>query len=277
MNRTFDFQILPQRNPYRLFYQRFFVRTAGLFFPILFCFSITLQAQIDEDDPYYTVKQGAFSLKGGMVQNSTSDLTRMLIPKEYDPSLYTTTEEPLYGAAVDFSFATRLPNSPLFIEPGLSFRAMGARLKYEDINQVRYAFTLDYQYLNFGLGFRYNPLLAINKVLGGIHLNLGAEYGIVVKDRIEYSSSPDSTDDGYQREELQSIFKAKGNFQVFGGIGYDYHWDNGFGLILNVRRCIGLSDVIETKPNGHYFSEQKNQTKSWAATIGITYAINPGD
>ncbi len=245
----------------------------AMFFFLLLCIAHHSYAQSRYDDPYITPWQWTFGAGGGIATTGTSDLTRMLIPKEYDPQTYTTKENPRNGGVAYFSVATKIPNVPVFVQPELSYIKGGASLLYNDINQTSYALTFDYHYFNAALGFRVNPLLSVNPILGGIHLNTGMQLGINVKDRLKYSSAPDSTDDPFIEQALQEVFKAKANWSGFFGFGYDYHFDNGFGLTLDARQYFGLSDVIKTRPNEYFFSETNNQTKSYVITLGITYPL----
>lgn len=241
------------------------------------CFSTPIIAQVDEDDPYYELGQGAIAVFGGYVFNNyISDLTPMLIDKLYDRTRYAATEKPRSGLLFGVSFATRLPNSPIFFQPEVFYQKSGAFFHYKNDRNTTIDMAFDYRYFNLGLGFRYNPLLHLNNPLGGIHVGIGTQCGIVVKDRLEYASAPDDTDDPVIREDIQRILKAKANWAGFIGLGYDYHWDNGIGFSFDARYNLGLSDVIETKvANDNFFSEQKNQTKHYTITLGLSYPLNP--
>lgn len=252
-----------------------FKRSSFLLICLLLIFTCPAFAQIDEDDPYYGIGQGVFEISGGFIRNDISNKTRMLIPEEYDPSKYSVTEKPYDGMVAVIAFATRLPNAPLFFYPDLTIGDNGAKMHYQDVNNTQYDIDFAYKTLGLGLGIRYNPLLSMNRELGGIHLYGGTHGSITIDDHLRYTSMPDPTGDPFTRDALQGVFKGKANMTCSVGLGYDYHWDNGFGLTFDARKHFGLSDVIETKPNNYYFSEQKNQTKAFSITLGVTFALNP--
>jgi len=54
------------------------------------------------------------------------------------------------------------------------------------------------------------------------------------------------------------------SLRIVGQVGYDFN----FGLMVEARYVLGLSDVIETRANGFNFIENVNRGSGFQVTLG---------
>lgn len=120
-------------------------------------------------------------------------------------------------------FAERMVNDWFSIQTELLYSMQGFRLKEEGITGK---YNIDYISM---------PVLTKFYIMGGLNLQLGAQFSYMTGANLKYDGEKDNVD----------YMVNKYNVGVFTGIAYDFD----FGLILEGRYNIGLSDVFVNAEN----------------------------
>ena len=203
-----------------------------------------------------------FGLKVGAVNTSVSDLSKVLVSESYYTG-YTFKNSPQWGLTGGIYINNKFPGSISAIYAELSYSPLNNVLHYSDINDFRYDFKLEYQYISIelwykayvlnGLYFGTGPRLGFNLTPGGIYYNSNGEdlYGPDI--RIQ--------------QQMRDVLKGRNNFSFVIGAGYEF----SFGISLDVRYYQGLNDVVTTEVNNFNFIENRNISRVFQFTLGYTF------
>jgi hypothetical protein len=221
---------------------------------LLFCCvcSLSLLAQPEDDNWFY-------GFRGGVTYGSVDGIANTIIPPVFPAETYTTTESRLLGYTGGIFLYYRFAESRLAIQPSISFGQGGGQFDYSDINALEYQINFNYQYASIGAELKFYPF-------GGFHVGTGAEVGFnVAGDRLTYTSNqPELGPDLQIQQSLREVLRGGNDARLLFGVGYDFP----FGLVIDLRYRMGLTDAIETLANGFNFVEYPNKTTTLRATVG---------
>jgi hypothetical protein len=211
-----------------------------------------LSAQPEDDNWFY-------GFRGGVTYGSVDGIASTIIPPVFPADTYTTTESRLLGYTGGIFLYYRFADSRLAVQPSVSFGQGGGRFDYSDINALEYQINFNYQYASIGAELKFYPF-------AGFHLGTGAEVGFnVAGDRLTYTSNmPELGPDLQIQQSLREVLRGGNDARLLFGAGYDFP----FGLVIDLRYRIGLTDAIETLANGFNFVEYPNKTTTLRATVG---------
>ncbi|MEM9260707.1 MAG: hypothetical protein AAGA62_13745, partial [Bacteroidota bacterium] len=101
---------------------------------------------------------------------------------------------------------------------------------------------------------------------GGLHFGTGAQVAFnVATDKLKYTSNmPELGPDLQIQQSLREVLVGSNDINVLLQAGYDFH----FGLMVEARYVLGLSDVLETRANGFNFIETTNRSSGFQVTLG---------
>lgn len=220
---------------------------------ICFClYSLCAFAQPMDDEYFYGFKAGA-------TYNSISNISTTLIPSIFPKETYSTTNSRQVGFIGGLFFYHRFRNSRIAIQPEVLYAQEGAKFDYTDINDLNYSIDFNYQYLKLATYFKVYSY-------AGITFSIGPQVALNIGDgKLNYASNmPDLGPDLIITQSLREVLKARPNFTISVGGGYDFD----FGLSLEARFNLGLKDVLETQANGYDFIENENRTTGFQLTVG---------
>ncbi len=211
-----------------------------------------LSAQPDEDTWY-------FGFRAGAGYGSLGDIRSTIIPEAFAAETYETATEPVIGFHGGVFIYHRFYKSRFAIQPSVDFGVGGGDFTYTDINELDYRIGFNYQYVSIGTEAKVYPM-------AGLHFAAGMEIAFnVASDRITYTSNmPDLGPDLQIQQSLREVLRGSNDVRFLVGAGYDFE----FGLIVDLRYRLGLTDTLETLANGFSFIENMNRSSGFRATVG---------
>ena len=145
----------------------------------------------------------------------------------------------------------------------LSYSRVGNKLHYSDINDLKYDFTIQYNYVNLELWYK-------AYILERFHLGAGPRIGFNLSPGALYYTSNGEDLFGPDiriQQQMRDVLKGRINFSLGVSAGYEFT----FGLSIDARYYYGISDVMETEVNNFHFIENHNASRVMQITFG--YAI----
>ena len=236
---------------------------------LLLCAFCKLEAQFKRTK-FQRNKSGKFKsevyyygFKGGVNYGTIDDIRTTIIRPFFPEETYSTQSEGLIGYSGGLFFYFRFLESSVAIQPEITYSIQGGRFKYNDIDDLAYQIDFNYQYLNLGTFLKIYPFSRDN---GGFHFSGGPRLSFnMANEKIDYQSNrPDIGPDLQIQQNLRDVLKGDTLFSIGMGIGYDF----SFGMSLEARYFLGVSDVIETQANGYNFIENDNRSNAVQVTLG---------
>jgi hypothetical protein len=208
------------------------------------------------------IKNLQFGLKAGAVYTRVTGIDKVLVSESFYSSYDFENAYSLGftgGVFINYRFDESI--SALYSE--LSYSRLGNILKYSDINDFKYDFTIKYEFITWELFYK---IYAIE----GLNIGIGPRIGFnLTPDALFYSSNGEDIygPDIRHQQDLRDVLKGRSNFSV--GINIGYEFNNG--ISLDIRYYNGFSDVMETYVNNHHLIETKNAGRTFQFTLG--YAL----
>lgn len=211
-----------------------------------------LGAQPEQDVWFY-------GFKAGITQHRINNIDITIIPDVFSEETYQTEHLPRLGFAGGLVFYHRFYKSRFAVQPEILFASRGGDFHYTDVRDLDYTVSFNYQYVNLGALAKVYPA-------GGLHFGLGAQVAFnVSEDKLTYTSNmPELGPDLQIQQSLREVLVGSNDINLLGQVGYDFH----FGLMVEARYVLGLSDVIETRANGFNFIENVNRGSGFQVTLG---------
>lgn len=238
--------------------RRLFVLVLGL------VYLIPMEAQRDRG---YRFADGFFwGFKAGATYSSLDGLRNTLIDPVYPEELFSTADEPRLGGTVAF-FIDYRHSSDAYLAGRLElgYTMQGGSFTYEDANGLNYELGVNYDYLTI------TPLIKLNIPPDWPYVLAGIQFGVNLSGQnLTYSSNDDPGIDLQVQQSLRDVLKGRSNTGLVAGIGFEL---TRSGLYLEGRYTLGLTDVIETQPNGFLFIETPNRMSYWQVTVGMPIAF----
>ena len=222
---------------------------------ILLFFSISylhISAQLEHEKFYYGFQAGAS-------YSQINEVSTTLIRPIFPVNSYNTRTSNVLGFTAGASVHYRFRKSKFAIQPEINYADLGGAFHYEDIEGFSYDLTFRYNYLSI------SPVVKFYLV-HGINISFGPQLNLIIdQSKLKYiSNQPELGPDLQIQQSLQEVLKGNSIASFAFGAGYDMP----FGLNINVRYILGISDSVETLANGFYFIENKNTTSAIQATLG---------
>lgn len=218
-------------------------------------------------DRGYKFSDGFFwGLKAGATYSSIDGLANTLIDPIYPEDSYETATDPRLGGTVSL-FIDYRHSSDAYLAARLEFgyTMQGGTFAYQDVNDLTYELGVNYDYLTIA------PLLKLNIPPDWPYLLAGVQFGInVTGQNLSYTSNDDPGIDLQVQQSLRDVLKGRSNTGLVAGLGFEI---TRSGLYLEGRYTLGLTDVIETQPNGFLFIETPNNISYWQVTVGMPIAF----
>lgn len=211
-----------------------------------------LGAQPEHDTWFY-------GFKAGVTRHQINDVQTTIIPDVFSEDTYQTENLPQLGFAGGLFFYHRFYKSRLAVQPEILFASRGGDFHYTDNRDLDYTMQFSYQYLSLGSLVKVYPA-------AGINFGMGAQVAFnVAPDQLKYTSNmPELGPDLQIQQSLREVLTGRNDINLIGQVGYDFN----FGLQLEARYVLGLSDVLETRANGFNFIENANRGSGFQLTLG---------
>lgn len=228
----------------------------NMYFFLLLLFmlpAIAVTGQLGDDEFHYGFNAGVTSSRIGDIQTT---IIRPVFPE----GSYTTSVRDRQGITAGFFIYHRFRNSALAVHPEVSFAMYGGDFLYQDIEELEYTMSFKYQYFNIATLVKVYPA-------GGFFVGLGPQIGLNINNtNLSYTSNmPELGPDLQIQQSLREVLKGKSDVSVLAALGYDFE----FGLVLEARYKLGLTDTIETQSNGFNFIENNNWSRGFQFTVGF--------
>lgn len=219
---------------------------------LLTFYSATLVGQLEEETFYY-------GFNAGVSYSSINEVSTTLIRPIFPIDTYSTRTDQSLGFVGGASVYYKFKNSKFAIQPEIYYASQGGGFHYEDINELQYDITFKYSYLTI------SPVVKFYTV-HGLFASVGPQLGLILdRSNLKYiSNQPELGPDLQIQQSLREVLKGNSIVSLALGGGYD----TPFGLSINARYVLGLSDALETLANGFYFIENKNPSSSIHVTLG---------
>ncbi|MEM1358961.1 MAG: porin family protein [Bacteroidota bacterium] len=200
-----------------------------------------------------------YGFKAGATYHRIQEISTTIIPDVFPADTYTTEIVPQLGFAGGVVFYHRFYKSRFAIQPEILFASRGGDFNYTDTRDLEYTIGLNYQYLSLGGLVKVYPG-------GGLHFGAGAQVAFnVATDKLKYTSNmPELGPDLQIQQSLREVLVGSNDINLLLQAGYDFH----FGLMVEARYVLGLSDVLETRANGFNFIETTNRSSGFQVTLG---------
>ncbi|MEL7160269.1 MAG: porin family protein [Bacteroidota bacterium] len=212
----------------------------------------SLRAQPESDVWFYGFKAGA-------TYHKIAEIGTTIIPDVFPADTYSTEIAPRLGFAGGVIFYHRFYKSRFAVQPEILFSSRGGDFNYSDNRDLEYTIGFDYQYLSLGSLVKVYPG-------GGLHFGAGAQVAFnVATDKLKYTSNmPELGPDLQIQQSLREVLVGSNDINLLLQAGYDFP----FGLLVEARYVLGLSDVLETRANGFNFIETTNRSSGFQVTFG---------
>jgi hypothetical protein len=227
---------------------------------VLLAIPLLLTAQRDKGARF---EEGFYwGLKAGATYSITDGLKNTLIDPIYPADSYETIDDYRIGPTVSLFIDYRHSyDSYLVGRLEFGYTSMGGMFQYTDIDGLEYDLTMGYDYITVA------PLLKLNVPPDWPYVLAGIQFGInVASNNIRYTSNDDANVDLQVQQSLRDVLKGRSNTGLTFGLGFEL---TRSGLALEGRYTLGLTDVIETQPNGFLFIETPNKTSFFQVTLGM--------
>ena len=177
------------------------------------------------------------------------------------------------GTFLNFTFE----NGALGIESEIMYAQQGSDLQFNNAEKdFNWKMQFNYQYINaLGL-FKVYPWGGSERPFSGLNTSVGAQLGFTLASQnIMYTSGgpgrlPDWGTDLQQQQQLRNVLKGKTNFGFNLNLGYEFR---KFGLTVDARYYMGLTDVVETQSNSYNFIENKNSNTAFQFCVGWDFSF----
>jgi len=225
--------------------------------------TIVSQAYIYAVDDEKEDKKWSIGAFAGANVNKITGLPEMIVSEDFYTG-YTLDSNYSFGFTGGILLNYRA--SHLFsLQPEISFSMQHGKLQYSDINDFKYDIDFKYNYLNVGIGFKFYPWK-------NLFLNIIPQAGFnLTPEKLAYESNGENEygSDLDTQQLMRNVIKGRTNVSLGFGLGYQF-----FNMIyLDVRYCLGISDMIETMPNSYRFAENRNTANSFLFTLGYTIPV----
>lgn len=200
-----------------------------------------------------------YGFKAGATRHQIAEVGTTIIPDVFPTDTYTTEIAPRLGFAGGVVFYHRFYRSRFAVQPEILFASRGGDFNYTDTRELEYTIGFDYQYLSLGTLVKVYPT-------GGLHFGAGAQVAFnVATDKLTYTSNmPELGPDLQIQQSLREVLVGSNDINLLLQAGYDFP----FGLLVEARYVLGLSDVLETRANGFNFIENRNRSSGLQLTLG---------
>lgn len=200
-----------------------------------------------------------YGLKAGVTRHQIDGISTSLIPEVFPEDTYSTSVAPQLGFAGGVVVYHRFYKSRFAIQPEILFASRGGDFNYTDVRDLEYNIGFNYQYLSLGTVVKLYPA-------GGLHFGAGAQAAFnVATDQLTYQSNmPELGPDLQIQQSLREVLTGSNDINLLLQAGYDFD----FGLMVEARYVVGLSDVLETRANGFNFIESSNRSRGIQLTLG---------
>ncbi len=211
-----------------------------------------LCAQPDDDTWHY-------GFKAGVTQNQLGGISTTIIPEVFAEDTYNTSLSPQLGFAGGVVVYHRFYKSRFAIQPEILFASRGGDFNYTDNRDLDYTIGFNYQYVSLGTVVKLYPT-------GGLHFGAGAQASFnVATDNLTYESNMPALGPDLQiQQSLREVLVGSNDINLLFQAGLDLP----FGLMVEARYVLGLSDVLETRANGFNFIESSNRSGGIQLTLG---------
>ncbi len=228
------------------------MRKDTLFTLLVLCLCAHLPAQPDEDTWFYGFRAGA-------TYGSLGDIGTTIIPAGFSADTYESAVNQRLGFAGGLVIYHRFYKSSFAVQPAFDFSSGGGEFTYSDVNGLEYQIGFNYQYVTVGTEAKVYPV-------AGLHFASGLEVAFnVASDRLRYTSNmPELGPDLQIQQSLREVLRGSNDLRFLVGAGYDFD----FGLSVDLRYRLGLTDGMETLANGFSFIENRNRYSGFRATVG---------
>lgn len=228
------------------------LKNKNLILIILFLIPTFSFAQLEEDEFYY-------GFNAGVSYSSINEVSTTLIRPIFPVDTYSTRTDKSLGFVAGASVYYKFKKSKFAIQPEIYYASQGGGFHYEDTNDLQYDISFRYSYLTI------SPVVKFYTV-HGLYASVGPQLGLILdRSNLKYvSNQPELGPDLQIQQSLREVLKGNSIVSVALGGGYD----TPFGMSINVRYVIGISDALETLANGFYFIENKNPSSSIHVTLG---------
>lgn len=224
------------------------------YFPLLLVLlaALPLCAQPDDDTWHY-------GFKAGVTRHQINGISTTIIPEVFPEETYTTSLNPQLGFAGGIVVYHRFYKSRFAIQPEILFASRGGDFQYTDVQDLEYNIGFNYQYVSLGTIVKLYPT-------GGLHFGVGAQAAFnVATDNLRYESNmPELGPDLQIQQSLREVLVGSNDLNLLFQAGLDLP----FGLMVEARYVLGLSDVLETRANGFNFIESSNRSSGLQLTLG---------
>lgn len=219
---------------------------------LLLAAGLTLHAQVIDDAWHY-------GFKAGVTRHEIRGIGTTIIPDVFPEDTYSVTTSPRLGFAGGVVVYHRFYKSRFAVQPEILFASRGGDFDYTDVRGLEYTIGFDYQYVSLGTVVKLYPA-------GGLHFGGGAQASFnVATDKLTYvSNMPELGPDLQIQQSLREVLVGSNDINLLLQAGYDFP----FGLMLEARYVLGLSDVLETRANGFNFIESSNRSGGLQLTLG---------
>lgn len=200
-----------------------------------------------------------YGFKAGVTQNQINGISTTIIPEVFAEDTYSTSLTPQLGFAGGVVVYHRFYKSRFAIQPEILFASRGGDFNYTDNRDLEYTIGMNYQYVSLGTIVKLYPT-------GGLHFGVGAQAAFnVATDNLTYESNmPELGPDLQIQQSLREVLVGSNDINLLFQAGLDLP----FGLMVEARYVLGLSDVLETRANGFNFIESSNRSGGLQLTLG---------
>lgn len=228
---------------------------------LLFGLSLSAQRSYQSWEWYSGPKEDKwyYGFTAGVTKSSINEIQSMLIRPIFPEDTYETKVQDILGYTVGAFVFHRFDDSKFAIQPEINFSREGGNFNYKDIEDLQYDIDFNYTYVQL------NPMVKYY-MIQGIYAAFGPQLSLIIdRSDLTYTSNmPDVGPDLQIQQSLREVLKGNSNVGLVVAGGFDTE----FGLNINFKYILGVSDVIETQANGFYFIENKNLANSMHLTIG---------
>lgn len=232
---------------------------------------------------WFGEEEWTFGIRLGVAGSKILDIRNTIISPIYPTDDYTV-EIPhrwsfVGGIFGHYKFSTSRPIAFAF-QPEINFAMQGSNFHYTDslFNSMTnmkepnldYNIRFKYHYINFNV---------MSKIYfaSGFHVMFGPQLEInITANNIDYTSNYNDVNapilgiDEQIRDNLRQVLKGKTHLSFSTGLGYEYLFDNGFGMNIEGRYNFGITDLIHTSSNGFFMKENPSErSRSWQFTLGF--------
>jgi hypothetical protein len=218
-----------------------------------------------------------YGMKAGAIYSSISGLETTIL-SEANFKNYTLKMKPRYGWSAGMFLNYRLEHKVLGLQTEITYAQQGSDLLFDNFEKdFNYKMQFDYQFLNIAGLLKVYPWGGSEQNgLNGLNVGVGPQLGLnVAPQNIIYTSwgpgkRPEFGPDLLQQQQLRNVLKGKTNFGFTVGLGYEF---KNFGLTLDTRYQMAITDAVETQSNSYNFIENKNTNQTFQFSVGWDFSF----